>query len=298
MNATDLMSLICLSLLSSFFLLIGVALFYLNRLYSKHGKRISGKVVGIEKYISRYKSNNQVSTSLVYRPIIECFYEGQKVYFCGSSGSSQIYHEVGEKVLVEYIVNKPESIRLVARSIYKILHLMLFAISISLIYFTASSRSPIFVNTLRVVLPFVFLTLLYHMAKVKMIKYGGIDNYFIQNSLLKTKDELNKLDIFWSNDQILKEETRVYKPFLYILPLLLGLAIWPIVVFLPKFLARTYVKSNLSLELMEIDKLKLFFSEIMRHSQMQKEFIIIGASSFFIICLVISFIGTLRKLKK
>lgn len=287
-----------LTITATLFMTFGFIILMYNNLYKEVSIQVPGEVVGIEKYISTYRSGQTKTKRLMYRSIISFLYNGDETFFQTSFGQNTIPRRIGEKVKVEYLVNLPSSVRVAGKKIY---HYLVFGfLSVSTVLLVVTFNHDEIANHLklfRLAIPFVTNIFILRFLKIFFTKHGGVTGFMKQNNPIKTKDELNKLDILWSNEGIFKEESRVYKPFLYVLPVLLSLSIWPVFIFLPKFLVRPYVKSNLNIKLMQFDELKIFLNEVMNHSQMQREFIILGASSFFIICFIYSFIVTLKRLK-
>lgn len=80
-----------LSVVGSVFTVIGVALIWGYVQVLQGGRRVEGRVVGIEYYTSTYRSNNQTRRQAYYRPVIEFFWNGRDYKMAGGGTSSMRY---------------------------------------------------------------------------------------------------------------------------------------------------------------------------------------------------------------
>ncbi|MFT5520730.1 MAG: hypothetical protein ACI9IA_001325 [Enterobacterales bacterium] len=283
-------------LISSGFMFFGLGFFLYDFMYKKNSIQKNGKIVGIEKHISVTRTGNRRSSSLVYRAIVSFIYDGNETFFTGGLSKSYISEKIGDKVKVEYIKNLPSSVRIANRKFMRnfgLLFLLISAVFLGISF--KLDNFPPMIKMLHLSIPFIINLIAYFFMKRIFIKHGGITAFMKDNSSIMTRKDLDELDIFWSNKEIQKEENRVYKAFIFINPILIGLACWPFYIFSTKFMNRPYVEENLTSNLFNVDDFKIFFNYVMSHSGMQKEFLIAMMSGFFILALTYSFFYVLRK---
>ena len=283
-------------LLASAFLFFGLLFIAYHRLYNNSSVQSPGKIAGIEKYLSKSRSGNRRSSHLMYRPVVSFIYRGKKTYFTAGLSKNSISDQIGERVQVEYIADLISSVRIAGRPFIRNFGYG-FILTGLLILGIGAYSSPLKWNLqlLQVSIPFALNWVAFKYLAGLFERHGGVAALMKQNSPIKTEDELQQLDIFWSNDDIAKEEDRVYKPFLYITPLLIGLALWPAGVFGERFFNQPYVVEHFNEALLNSGEVAIFFNYIMNHSALQKEFLIFSMSSFFVLMLSYSFIFTLKK---
>ena len=290
------MSNIGIVLISSGFMFFGLGFFLYDFMYKKDSIQKNGKIIGIEKHIAVTRTGNRRSSSLVYRAIVSFIYDGNETFFTGGLSKSYISEKVGDKIKVEYIKNLPSSVRIANRKFMRNFGLLFLLISVVVLGISFKlDNSPPIIKTLHLFIPFIINLIAYFFMKRLFIKHGGISAFMKDNNPIKTRKDLDELDIFWSNKDIQKEENRVYKPFIIINPILIGLACWPFYIFTTKFMERPYVKENLTSNIFNVENCKTFFNHVMSHSGMQKEFLIMMMSAFVILVLTYSFFQVLRK---
>ena len=90
-------------LLASSFLFFSLLFVGYYRLYNNSTVQIPGKIVGIEKYVSKSRSGNRRSSQLMYRPVVSFIYHGEKTYFTAGLSKNFISEQIGDNVSVEYI---------------------------------------------------------------------------------------------------------------------------------------------------------------------------------------------------
>ena len=83
--------------LSFIFSVIGFIIIYSHFYFKVKGRRISGEVIGIEKFISTTRSSNTISKSLMYRPVVQYLFNGTPYIFVGG-GRNIISYVVGETI--------------------------------------------------------------------------------------------------------------------------------------------------------------------------------------------------------
>ena len=283
-------------LLASSFLFFSLLFIGYYRLYNNSTVQIPGKIVGIEKYVSKSRSGNRRSSQLMYRPVVSFIYHGEKTYFTAGLSKNFISEQIGDNVSVEYIDSLISSVRIAGRPFIRNFGYGLFLIALLILGISAQSSTLSWdLQLLRLSIPFALNWILFKYLADLFKRNGGVAALMKQNSPIKTEEELQQLDIFWSNDDIAKEEDQVYKPFLYIIPVLIGLALWPAVVFGDRFFSHPYVVEKFNEALFNSGETPIFFNYIMNHSSLQKEFLIFAMSMFFVLMLSYSFIFTLKK---
>jgi hypothetical protein len=283
-------------LLASAFLFFGLLFIAYHRLYNNSSVQSPGKIAGIEKYLSKSRSGNRRRSQLMYRPVVSFIYRGEKTYFTAGISKNSISDQIGERVQVEYMTDLISSVRIAGRPFIRNFGYGFFLTGLLILGIGAYS-SPLKwdLQLLQLSIPFALNWIVFKYLAGLFERHGGVSALMKQNSPIKTEDELQQLDIFWSNDDIAKEEDRVYKPFLYITPVLIGLALWPAGVFGERFFNQSYVVEHFNEALFNSGEVTIFFNYIMNHSALQKEFLIFSMSSFFVLMLSYSFIFTLKK---
>lgn len=81
------------------FILIGLGFLYFQHFFKRNGKKINGKVIAYEKYLSKtsLSNNNTQGKQLFYAPIIEFQFTGQTKYLKGA-GSNHFLYRLGKKI--------------------------------------------------------------------------------------------------------------------------------------------------------------------------------------------------------
>ena len=285
-----------LTLISTAFMAFGLIFVLYDLIYKKKVVKVPGRIAGIEKYISKMRTGNTRSSNLMYRPVVSFLYDGEETFFTAGLSKNTISDKIGDKVEVEYIINLPSSVRIAGRKFMRNLGLLLILVCIALLAITFNrDQIDLSLKVVRLAIPFIINYVLFKFLSKKFEKHGGVTALMKQNNPIKTREELAKLDIFWSNDQIQREEKRVYKPFLFITPVLIGLVAWPADIFTSRFFNRPYVIENFNADLLDVESAKIFLNDVMSHSGIQKEFIIMSICWFFLVTLLYSYIFTVKK---
>ncbi len=150
----------------------------------------------------------------------------------------------------------------------------------------------------RLALPFIINIFLFKFLKKFFNKHGAVKGFMKQNNPSKTKEELNKLEIFWNNDEIHEEKVKNYKPFLISTPILIGIAGWFGYANSMRFFNRPMVEKVLENDLTQLEGIQKSFDFIMGNLILQKEFLIISICAFFGPMFTYSFVFTLRKINR
>jgi hypothetical protein len=296
---TPVLSNLGLTLSSTLFMAFAIAIFRYKNLYNKNSIKVIGKIVGIEKFVSSYRSGQTKTKRIMYRSIVSFIYNGEKLYFKAGISQNTIAHRIGQEVKVEYIQNLPSSVRIAGQKIYSYLGLGFLLISIILM--TINFRMDEFdinLKLIRLAIPFVLNIFLYRYLTKYINKHGGISEFFKKNNPIKSREELNNLNVFWRNDEISKEESKVYKPFLIITPVLIGIAGWIGYVTSIKFFNRSIMEKVYQNDNTQLEGVKKSLDFIMGNSTLEKEFLIICTCTFFVVMLTYSLIFTLIKVRR
>ena len=285
-----------LTLTSTAFMAFGLIFVLYDLIYKKKAVKVPGRIAGIEKYISKMRTGNTRSSRLMYRPVVSFIYNGDEAFFTAGLSKNTISDKIGDRIEVEYIINLPSSVRIAGRKFMRNFGILLILVSIVLLAITFNKdQIDLSLKVVRLAIPFILNYAIFMYLSKKFEKYGGVAALMKRNNPIITREALDKLDIFWSNDQIEREEKRVYKPFLFITPVLIGLVSWPADIFTSRFFSRPYVIESFNADLLEVESAKIFLNYVMSHSGMQKEFIIMSMCWFFLVTLFYSYIFTLKK---
>jgi hypothetical protein len=189
--------------LSVLFLLIGSIIAYSHIYYKRYGKRISGKVIGIEKYVSTTRSSNTTSKRLMYRPIIKFIIEGSEYIFVGG-GRNTISYIAGEKIQLLNISNNPKLTKIDSKlTLLFGLCFILFGLMPGYHFISdATNLTVIFAC-----LAGYFLVLYTVYKKIQHYNEGeSLFTQFLSISKFETKESLKGREIFTTHNQIIKEE--------------------------------------------------------------------------------------------
>ena len=279
--------------------LIGFAtvLYLFSPRYKGRSLKIDGSVVGIERYTTTMRSDGHNMPQLLYRPVISFRFNGVESYFVDSLGRNTITHKIGARIKIEYLEGNINSARVADQNIFRTVALVLALIGLVLIAISIlTGRMELLLVAAKVFIPLVLNYLLFNFYSEKFKKAGGVKSFGEKSSKLKSKEDLDQLDIFWSNADIKKENRRAHRPFLYILPTLIGLLSWVIYSLSIKFFNATYVVENFSAQtLTNRYEAKVFLSQVMSQTQLREPFLIMLICGFFILVLIHSFFYCLRK---
>jgi Ca2+/Na+ antiporter len=220
-------------------------------------------------------------------------YNSEEIFF--HSGVSK--NTIGEEVKVQFISGIIDSVRMQSRKILRTLAYMTILACMLILFIMVKELSPTYM-CIYTLIPLCINYSALRLINKKFKEYGGIKKFMSKNSKIKTKEELNKLDIFWNNIEISAEDSRVYKPLLYITPILIILFMWPTVHFGKAFFKHTYVIVNFNSKLFKISELDIFISTIMQTRSLQKDFLIFTMSALFVLLLNYSLIFNINKTKK
>jgi hypothetical protein len=283
-------------ILASFFLFFGLAIFLYDQYYRRNAKTVPGKISGIESYVSRTRTSNSKSSNLMYRPVISFIHNSTQLFFKASISKNTISDKIGDQVEVQIIHNTPHSARIGGRnSLRNFSYAFLIIAGIIMAVIFHQTPMPLEYKVLRVLFPFLLNFIAYKFIMTKIKKHGGLKNLMLKNNNLTTKVELMKLDIFWQNYEIEKEEEKVHRPFLIINPVLMALSAWPAIVFGDRLFKQEFVVGNLNKAFFSFDAMKDFVNTIMANHSMKEEFLILAISSFFFLCFSYSLVFCIKK---
>ncbi|MCP4912429.1 MAG: hypothetical protein GY909_04865 [Oligoflexia bacterium] len=276
-------------LVGTIFLIFGVLFSLLYLHFLNNAKTLPAKVYAIEKYISKTRSRNSSSSSVFYRPIIQYNFQGNEVLFQTSYGSSQVHHEIGQRVKVLSLNKGEEYVRLKGK-IAIIFPLIFIVIGLGLLTFFFLQKHSLNFIILSVSLSLTGPLILYFQLKRKNLFDQMID-HALKTKVL-TDDDLAKKTIFKSNAELNKELNKNFK---------IGF-IMTLIFLAPCLYGVNYFYSKTKPE--NIEKIKIFFSDFSQWKIFQtidinrdKEFLGFLILSFFSLMLIYSLIFQVKNRK-
>ncbi|MFT5176223.1 MAG: hypothetical protein ACI8W7_004417 [Gammaproteobacteria bacterium] len=289
-----------LVLIGSAFLSFATAFYLFSSLYKGRLLKTDGIVVGIEKYMATMRSDSRSVSQLLYRQVVSFTHNGVENYFVDGLGKNTIGRKVGASVRLEYLEGNINSVRVAERNIFRKFAVLLALIGLVLVATSIlSGRISLLFVVAKVLFPLVLNYALFHFLSGKIGKAGETKEFWSDNSRLKSKEDLDQLDILWSNAEISNEDRRVHRPFLYILPIVIGLLSWVIYSYSVKFLNSTYVAENFSIQtVLNLNEGEVFLSQVMSQSQLRDPFLMMLVCGFFIVVSIHSFFYCLRKMNR
>ncbi|GEM_PF-5817994 len=261
---------IFLGLVPIIFFLTGIILIVSDIVYSLYGNEILGKVVAIEKYISRSGTHN-TARQLMYRELIEFYFNGSRHLFF-TAGKNYISKEIGSSVKIYSLNNSFEFVRL-----KKSYHLFVgglftlagFGVGYFMVYKSFEHIHFLYSCILTIVATISFYNFIKKKSKGK----------FTIGMLFKTKfvneEDLEGRDVFWSSKELNSEKSKNAK---------VGLAITFVFILFYTFIF------NLCYEKLrdkEVQILKDFFFEFKNFDQLV-EGLNRGPMIGFVFCLVLA----------
>tara|TARA_R110000868_G_scaffold117600_12_gene312399 strand:+ start:19733 stop:20572 length:840 start_codon:yes stop_codon:yes gene_type:complete len=191
------------------FVIFGGIFLLINLHFFRNGKVLNGKVIGIEKYLSRQSStNNTRAKQVFYRPIVEYLFNGQTVKFASSFGSSAISHKIGQRVKLISLHKGAEYVRMNSKLLW-LFPLIFFVLGciLSGVYLYNEESSNFKVGVL--VLSFGLIFFGYQQLKRKNLLDAITDSLLKVDVLDDT--ELMEKEIFYSEAEVSKELAKTYK---------------------------------------------------------------------------------------
>lgn len=94
------------------FLVAAYLISYQTNYYRKHGRRVQGTVIGIERKISHRRTSTQSRSTITYSPIVEYSFNSEAVKVSGLGGRNTIDHKIGQRVELYYLKDGPEYVML------------------------------------------------------------------------------------------------------------------------------------------------------------------------------------------
>ncbi|MBH47117.1 MAG: hypothetical protein CME71_03000 [Halobacteriovorax sp.] len=201
------------------FVIFGGIFLLINLHFFRNGKILQGKVIGIEKYLSRQSnSNNRQAMQVFYRPIVEYIFNGHNVKFAASFGSSAISHKIGQRLSLISLHKGAEYVRINSKFLW-LFPLLFFIIGSAFagVYLYQEESSNFKVAALVLSLGLVFFG--YQQLKRKKL-LDAITDGLLKVDILDA-EELAKKEIFFSDREISEELARSYK---YSLPITIAFA--------------------------------------------------------------------------
>ena len=180
-------------IVSGIFVLVGAGFLTFHFYFKRYGKRLPGKIIGIEKYIS-YNTDHGKSCSTMYRPIVEYYFGGEKVWFAGG-GQNTIPYKINQKVSVLSLSKGPEYCKL-DNSMALIFGLVFggFGIGVLAILWHEHTNWATRLAPLIVDLLIVFFGI--HQLKKKKL-FKGVKEGLYKVTQLETKETLKDRKVIW-----------------------------------------------------------------------------------------------------
>lgn len=200
---------IALGLITIPFVLISTFFLSIHFLFKRYGQRVRGKIVGVEKYISRTSSSGtgNRNSSIMYAPIVA---------FISNSGE-EVFVQAGAKNIINYrIGDRLDILRLHQNDLHtkfdNSTHL-LFGIIFGFfgfgghLFFLLSNEHPVwtklFISSFIIILPFVLKREL-----IKKKLWAKAKEFYYSNTRVLTKEMQEEKEIFWSNQDIENEQKK------------------------------------------------------------------------------------------
>lgn len=276
-----------LAFIGSIFLLVAFFMFYINLKYRESGKSINGKVIAIEKYVSRSVSSRGRSSQLMYRPIYEYNHEG-KTYWFYSGSKNTISHKINQQVNLLKLPGGPEYI-LPEKNVYTLFSTVfgLFGI-ISWTIFLSSDHS-IFFKLISIALVIGTISIGIQQVRKKFPKLNFF-NELLKSNHLVTKEDLEGRTIFWQQAEVLKEVAFINK-----------VGIWIALAFMTfsgglTYLCWSKMNSTVKSHLMEIGFEFSRWPELKSYFPREGELIGFIVGLFFLLISVYSILYSFRKM--
>ncbi len=103
---------IVFAIVGAVFTLFGASMLFARRYFEENAMRVWGKVIALEKKISRGSGKNR-SKTVTYGPIVEYDFEGQTYWFsCGSSSNGIYKYKIGQRIRLLSLRDGPEYVML------------------------------------------------------------------------------------------------------------------------------------------------------------------------------------------
>ncbi|CBW25512.1 putative membrane protein [Halobacteriovorax marinus SJ] len=185
------------------FFITALLLILSDLFYRRYGKLIKGRVIAIEKYISRSGSRNQ-TRQLMYRDLIE-FSQGSDTYKFVTHGSSYMSGKLNQNVDIFILNNDPNFIR--TKRVSHLLIGLAFLLASGLSFYFAVWKSFQLINFYYSILLSILLPTLFYFFLKKKSK-----GQFQLSDLFKTKflsdEEIGKRDLLQSIKQLEGENSK------------------------------------------------------------------------------------------
>ncbi|MDD0854414.1 hypothetical protein HBN50_14980 [Halobacteriovorax sp. GB3] len=187
------------------FVLISIYFLSIHFLFKRYGQRVRGKIVGVEKYISRTNTSSSRTSSIMYAPIVSFVSNSGEEIYVQSGSKNIINYQIGDRLDILRLHHNDRHIKFDNKT-----HLI-FGIIFGFFGFGGhatflfSNENSVVTKVLISSLIFI-LPLLLKRILVKKRLWSKVKDSYYSNTKTINKDELNEKDIFWSNQDILKEQ--------------------------------------------------------------------------------------------
>lgn len=194
---------VMLGLVPIIFFISGMTFLVRHFQYITKGKEHVGKVIAIEKYISRSGTKNR-SSQLMYRSIIEFYHQGEKFLF-SSAGRNYINLKIGQSVTLLMLDNNPCLIRL-KNSVHILFGVVFTAASLVVGYFMVYKNFEHINFLYSCVFAIVASISFYNFLKKKSKGKFTLSELF--KTQLLSEESLKGRDLFRENSQIQLEDSK------------------------------------------------------------------------------------------
>lgn len=208
---------IILIIVGTVFSAFALMLAYIRLYYVRHAQPLSGRVVAIEKRVSKTNYSGQRRVSVVYSPIVEYAFKGENYWFRSFGASNALAKfKIGQKVSVlslkegpEYVMLK-EGITKIMAFVFGILGLSLLALGCSKFgEISFDEPSKVFFNFF----PLIFIVPTFLTIGLKMRAYSKkhpelMGKMMLKSATLETKESLKDRDVYYTQSEVDKQVSK------------------------------------------------------------------------------------------
>jgi len=208
---------IILIIVGTVFSAFALMLTYIRLYYVGHAQTLFGRVVAIEKRVSKTNYSGRTRVSVVYSPIVEYAFKGENYWFRSYGASNALAKfRIGQKVGVlslkdgpEYVMLK-EGITKIMAFIFGILGLILLGIGLSKLG-EVSLDTPF--EILFNLAPLIFIVPTFITIGFKMRAYSKkhpelMGKMMLKSATLETKESLKDREVYFTQSEVDKQVSK------------------------------------------------------------------------------------------
>lgn len=191
------------------FTAIGVAFFLDDQRFYREGRRITGRVKAIEKYISEHRVEGRTERRTFFRAHVDYNYNGQEGEVT-STGSNEINYKLNQALPVLVLVSKSGDVTdaRIADKSYKIMSIILFLIGfMALAMYVFAAKGSIVVASVAFLIAIILGRVLARLMEkasslISVIQENGVSETPKDSIMIETKaDYLKEISnhSFWGN---------------------------------------------------------------------------------------------------